>query len=348
MEQATLSLARAGAPADGMLAVDIRRADIETALESAGGGSVELLLDIARRELDGDGSIDRHTLSVDCTSADLERMLEGESDTVRIGLDAEALARAIDEPDFEAHGLREKLAVLAVVVATTGAVVGTADARPAIVQGGGTGATVTVVRDQPADTIAAAAAASQSGAAIHDMASDTLSAATASPSGAAGHDMASDTLSAATASPSGAAGHDMASDTLSAATASPSGAAGHDMASDTLSAATASPSGAAGHDMASDTLAASETGTPVRDLPGDTVAASGVQPGLSVRDMPGDVVSASTASSATAAGATSDRGSIGSDGIDATQFVVVGAGALALLGAAFAAAGVSRHKPKPS
>lgn len=310
MEQATLSLARAGAPADGMLAVDIRRADIESALGSAGGGSVELLLDIARRGVDGDGPIDRHTLSVDCTSADLERMLEAESDTVRIGLDAEALARAIDEPDFEAHGLREKLAVLAVVVATTGAVVGTADARPTSVQGGGTGtAAVTDVRDMPADSMVAS---QQSGEHAGQMASPAI-------------------VQAAQSGQSGGAG-----------------SAARDMASDTLSAATVSPSGAAGHDMASDTLTASESPTPVRDLPGDTIAASGVQPGLSVRDMPGDVVAASTASSATAAGATSDRGSIGSDGIDATQFVVVGAGALALLGAAFAAAGVSRHKPKPS
>ena len=98
MEQATLSLAREGA-SDRMLAVDLRRADIESALESAADGRVELLLDIAAREADGE-TAERHTLTVDCTIADLERLLESSSDTVRVGFDAEALARAIREPDI--------------------------------------------------------------------------------------------------------------------------------------------------------------------------------------------------------------------------------------------------------
>jgi len=350
VEQATLSLARAGASDDRMLAVDIRRADIESALGSSGGGSVELLLDIAARDLEGGGPADRHTLSVDCTSADLERMLEGHSDTVRVGFDAEALARAIQEPDTEAHGLREKMAVLAVVVATTGAVVGTADARPTMATGGGAGTAITDVRDMPADSMmasqslgehagqmaspaivsAAHAAQPSGGTAIHDSAADTLAAAAATESGAPVHDMASDTLGAAVAStPSGAPVHDMASDTLGAAVAStPSGAPVHDMASDTLSSVAATPS----HDMASDTLGPTvESGTPARDLPADSVAAS---------------TAPRTATAAAAAGQSS--GSISSDGIDATQFVAVGAIALALIGAAFAAAGVSRRAPKPS
>ena len=149
MEQATLSLAREGA-SDRMLAVDLRRADIESALESAGDGRVELLLDIAAREADGE-TAERHTLTVDCTIADLERLLESSSDTVRVGFDAEALARAIREPDTEAHGLREKMAVLAIVVATTGAAAGAAQAMPTQGGGGGgTGTTVTDVRDIPA------------------------------------------------------------------------------------------------------------------------------------------------------------------------------------------------------
>jgi hypothetical protein len=121
----------------------------------------------------------------------------------------------------------------------------------------------------------------------------------------------------------------MASDTLGAAVAStPSGAPVHDMASDTLSSVAATPS----HDMASDTLGPTvESGTPARDLPADSVAAS---------------TAPRTATAAAAAGQSS--GSISSDGIDATQFVAVGAIALALIGAAFAAAGVSRRAPKPS
>ena len=83
------------------------------------------------------GTTRRHTLAVGCTLADLERMLEDAGDSVRVSFDAEALARAID-PDIEAHGLREKMAVLAVVVATTGAAAGSAQAMPTLAgQGGG-------------------------------------------------------------------------------------------------------------------------------------------------------------------------------------------------------------------
>jgi len=329
VEQATLSLARAGASDDRMLAVDIRRADIESALGSSGGGSVELLLDIAARDLEGGGPADRHTLSVDCTSADLERLLDGHSDTVRVGFDAEALARAIQEPDTEAHGLREKMAVLAVVVATTGAVVGTADARPTMATGGGAGTAITDVRDMPADSMMASQSLGEHAGQMASPAIVSAAQATQPSGGTAIHDSAADTLAAAAATESGAPVHDMASDTLGAAVAStPSGAPVHDMASDTLSSVAATPS----HDMASDTLGPTvESGTPARDLPADSVAAS---------------TAPRTATAAAAAGQSS--GSISSDGIDATQFVAVGAIALALIGAAFAAAGVSRRAPKPS
>ena len=382
MEQATLSLAREGA-SDRMLAVDLRRADIESALESADDGKVELLLDIAAREPDG-GSVERHSLTVDCTIADLERMLESSSDTVRVGFDAEALARAIREPDIEAHGLREKMAVLAVVVATTGSVVGSAQAMPTHVQGGGTGTVITDVRDMPGDSMIAsqslgehagqmaspaiisAAQSSQpsGGTAVHDSAADTLSAsAAASQSGAPVRmaadslDMAADTLSAsAAASQSGAPVHDMAADTLSAsAAASQSGAPVHDMAADTLSAsAAASQSGAPVHDMAADSLAASSgpAAAPVHDLPGEaarSVAAG--EPVVVARDFPAEAATGQPVlADSSKAPPVSSQGSSGIDlpAIDATQFVVVGAIALALIGAAFAATGVNRRTPKPS
>ena len=313
MEQATLSLARAGASDDRMLAVDIRRADIESALESSGGGSVELLLDIAARDLEGGGPADRHTLSVDCTSADLERLLDGHSDTVRVGFDAEALARAIQEPDTEAHGLREKMAVLAVVVATTGTVVGSAQAMP-VQGGGGGGTTITDVRDMPADSM---------------MASQSL--------GEHAGQMASPAIvSAAQATqPSG-------------------GTAIHDSAADTLAAAAATESGAPVHDMAADSLAASTgpAAAPVRDFPGEAArSAAAGETVVTARDFPAEAASGSPvlADSSKAPPVTNQSsGSISSDGIDATQFVAVGAIALALIGAAFAAAGVSRRAPKPS
>src|SRR6185295_19715980 len=84
-QQGTLSLAighRSTEPDDG-LAIDLRRADIETALGSAEDGLVELLLDLEAREVDG-GATRRQTLAVGCTLADLERMLEDASDSVRV------------------------------------------------------------------------------------------------------------------------------------------------------------------------------------------------------------------------------------------------------------------------
>ena len=162
-QQGTLSLAighRSTEPDDG-LAIDLRRADIETALGSAEDGLVELLLDLEAREVDG-GATRRQTLAVGCTLADLERMLEDASDSVRVSFDAEALARAID-PDTEAHGLREKMAVLAVVVATTGAAAGGAQAMPTLggQSGGSGGTTVTSTRDMPADSLSASVASSE-------------------------------------------------------------------------------------------------------------------------------------------------------------------------------------------
>ena len=159
-QQGTLSLAvaRGSAVPDDGLAIDLRRADIETALGSADDGLVELLLDLEAREVDG-GATRRSTLAIGCTLADLERMLEDASDSVRVSFDAEALARAID-PDIEAHGLREKMAVLAVVVATTGAAAGGAQAMPTLGGQSGVsgGATVTSTGDTADGAVAAYAA----------------------------------------------------------------------------------------------------------------------------------------------------------------------------------------------
>ena len=155
----SLALARGSVVPDDGLAIDLRRADIETALGSADDGVVELLLDLEAREVDG-GAPRQLTLAVGCTLADLERMLEDASDSVRVSFDAEALARAVD-PDIEAHGLREKMAVLAVVVATTGVAAGSAQAMPSLGGQGGVsgGAAVTSTGDTPANPAVAAYAA---------------------------------------------------------------------------------------------------------------------------------------------------------------------------------------------
>ena len=177
-QQATLSLAdSAAALGDRGLAVDLRRADIETALGSADDGLVDLLLDLEARQADG-GATRRHTLAVGCRLADLERMLEQSGDSIRLSFDAEALARATHDPDTEAHGLREKMAVLAVVVATTGAAAGGAQAMPTLggQSGGSGGTTVTSTRDMPADSLSASAASTEGAPATRANPSDAAAA----------------------------------------------------------------------------------------------------------------------------------------------------------------------------
>jgi hypothetical protein len=154
-QQATLSLALAGGGTAPGLAVDLDRVDIETALGSGDQESIELLLELEARQADG-GATRRHTLAVGCTPADLEWMLKDAGDSVRLSFDAEALERAIRTPDTEAHGLREKMAVVALVVATTGAAAGGAQAMPVTGGHGGGGTAITSVRDMPADSINAA------------------------------------------------------------------------------------------------------------------------------------------------------------------------------------------------
>ena len=179
----SLALARGSAVPDDGLAIDLRRADIETALGSADDGVVELLLDLETREVAG-GATRHQTLAVGCTPADLERMLEDASDSVRVSFDAEALARAID-PDIEAHGLREKMAVLAIVVATTGAAAGTAQAMPNLGgQGGVSNDATAAARDMPADSMSASVASTE-GAAV-TRANPSEAAAAAQSDGASG------------------------------------------------------------------------------------------------------------------------------------------------------------------
>ena len=128
-QQATLSLALAGGSAAPGLDIDLRRADIEAALGSGDEGPIELVLELEAREVDG-GATRRHTLAVGCMPADLERILQDPGESVRLSFDAEALEHAIRTPELEAHGLREKMAVVAVVVATTGAAAGGTQAMP--------------------------------------------------------------------------------------------------------------------------------------------------------------------------------------------------------------------------
>lgn len=128
--------------------VTVPRTDVEAVLASA-DGPPELLLDIERR----DGTeVEAHQIRIEWDPQELEALLLRTSGSdVMFMLDGEELEKAIDA-DVEAHGLREKAAVFAVVVAAAGASAGIAQAgaTPSIVTdgGGASGATpITMVSD---------------------------------------------------------------------------------------------------------------------------------------------------------------------------------------------------------
>jgi hypothetical protein len=118
----------------------IPRAEVEEALHS--DMSPELFLDVARP-----GDDEFHTVMVSWDRADLEHVLTTSSgDAVKLTFDREELARAIED-DVEAHGLREKAAILTVIAATAGAAAGSASAQiPGSDWSGGPAVTATADR----------------------------------------------------------------------------------------------------------------------------------------------------------------------------------------------------------
>src|SRR5919204_6649834 len=100
------------------------RSQVEEAARSS-DAPPQLALDIRA----GDG--EERTLAIAWDREDLERILGGTSgDSVVFTFDRDELASAV-AADFEAHGLRERVAVLAVAAATaTGAFAGAAAAAP--------------------------------------------------------------------------------------------------------------------------------------------------------------------------------------------------------------------------
>jgi hypothetical protein len=105
------------------ISTTLPRSEVEEAIASA-GGPAQLALDIRA----GD---EEHKLAIAWDREDLERILGGTSgDSVVLTFDRDELASAV-AGDFEAHGLRERVAVLAVAAATaTGAFAGAAAAAP--------------------------------------------------------------------------------------------------------------------------------------------------------------------------------------------------------------------------
>jgi hypothetical protein len=104
----------------------VSRREIEEVLRAE--GQPELLLDV---RLSGDGRAETRRVAVEWERADLERLLkDARAERVNLGIDLDSLIRALEGPEVEAHGLREKALVLtvALVAAAPGAAGGAIDA----------------------------------------------------------------------------------------------------------------------------------------------------------------------------------------------------------------------------
>jgi len=96
----------------GTLVTTVPRAQVEEALHM--DEPVDLLLDI-ERSTPGEGRETRR-LALAWEREDLERMLENDGSEITLSFDEAELRQLLDD-DVEAHGMREKLAVLTVVAA---------------------------------------------------------------------------------------------------------------------------------------------------------------------------------------------------------------------------------------
>ncbi len=113
----------------------IGRDEIEEAL--AADEPLDLILDVTRA---GSGGVETTGVNVHWQRSDLESLLARmESDAVLLSFDRAKLERALDEPDFEGHGIREAI-LLTVAAASASAAVAasTASGQLMSVEGGGT------------------------------------------------------------------------------------------------------------------------------------------------------------------------------------------------------------------
>jgi hypothetical protein len=116
----------------------VPRGEVEKALRA--DGPVDLLLDVERVAADGEGR-ETQRIALGWEPEDLERLLATASgDEVSLTFDEDELRRLLDE-DVEAHGMREKLAVLSVVAGIAAAGAGSAAAAVAPDGGGAAAST---------------------------------------------------------------------------------------------------------------------------------------------------------------------------------------------------------------
>jgi hypothetical protein len=111
----------------------IARTEIQRALDSE--EEMELVLDVSR--VAGDAEVEAHTVAVALDRTDLEDLLRAdEGEEIGLQFDAEELEAALADGEVEAHGLRQKAAVLAVAAVGVGAFAGHAAAQPTSDVGG--------------------------------------------------------------------------------------------------------------------------------------------------------------------------------------------------------------------
>jgi hypothetical protein len=104
------------------LATTIRREEVERALRQE--QPVDLLLDVER--VTGDGGRETQRVALAWDTEELERLLESSpADELPLSFDEAELRRLLDE-DVEAHGMRDKLAVITVVAGMAAAGAGAA------------------------------------------------------------------------------------------------------------------------------------------------------------------------------------------------------------------------------
>src|SRR5436190_3865282 len=110
------------------LVATVSRTDVEQAMRSE--GSVDLLLDVERITSDDDGR-ETQRIALGWEPQDLEQLLKTtDGDEISLTFDKGELERLLDE-DVEAHGMRERLAMLTVAAGMAAAGAGSALASPA-------------------------------------------------------------------------------------------------------------------------------------------------------------------------------------------------------------------------
>lgn len=125
------------------LVTTIPRGEVEDALRS--DATVDLMLDVDRVAADGEGR-ERERVTLTWEPQDLERLLAASSeDQITLTFDAGELQQLLDD-DVDAHGMREKLAVVSVVAGLAAAGAGSAAAMyaPSGADGGSTSAPAVV------------------------------------------------------------------------------------------------------------------------------------------------------------------------------------------------------------